>query len=92
MQLNSRNLDRRLRRLEQIMDSSEHAIRVQYYTISAAGELIPWPDPSRVQDDDRPAQKTYKVIFVDSDGNGRLGPCYRAYQKRQEIAGIEGSR
>jgi hypothetical protein len=74
---------KRLERLEAAAASNDdRLIKVEFCNLSPAGELIRLPNPWGVPDDDRPAQRTLQVIFVDPDGNGGPGPRSLAYQRR----------
>ena len=83
--MNRRSLILRLERLEnRLGNNPKWRVRVEFYDISPDGTLIRLP-PS--DDEGTEAGQTIRVRYVDSDGNGRPGPCYRAYQKRLESAG-----
>ena len=81
----SRSLVRRLERLETRLGVNPKArFRVEYYDISPDGTLIRLPNSD---DNATEADQTIRVLYVDSDGDGRPGPCYLAYQKRLKSAG-----
>jgi hypothetical protein len=80
----SRSLIRRLERLEnRLGNNHKWGVRVESYDISPDGTLVRLPHSD---DEGTEAGQTIRVLYVDSDGNGRPGPCYRAYQKRLESA------
>ena len=81
----SRSFVRRMERLENRLGiNRKWRFRVEFYDISPDGTLIRLPNSD---DDAREADQTIRVLYVDSDGNGRPGPCYLAYQKRLKGAG-----
>ena len=81
----SRSLIRRMERLEnRLRINRQWRFRVEFYDISPDGTLIRLPNSD---DDATEADQTIGVLYVDSDGNGRPGPCYLAYQKRLKSAG-----
>ena len=81
----SRSLVRRLERLETRLGVNPKArFRVEYYDISPDGTLIRLPNSD---DNATEADQTIRVLYVDSDGDGRPGPRYLAYQKHLESVG-----
>jgi hypothetical protein len=83
--MNRRSLIHRLERLEKRLGNNpKWRVRVEFYDISPDGTLIRLPHSD---DEGTEAGHTIRVLYVDSDGNGRPGPCYRVYQKRLERAG-----
>ena len=81
----SHSFVRRLERLETRLGSnSKWRFSVEYYDISPDGTLIRLPNSD---DNATEADQTIRVLYVDSDGDGRPGPRYLAYQKHLESVG-----
>jgi hypothetical protein len=86
------NTRKRLKDIESAVGSSdEHSLSVEFYDLSPEGEEIRIRDP-HLMAYEHPGKRIFRVVFVDSDGNGGPGPGMLAREKRRKLAEEKAAR